>query len=67
MHEYRCRFCPGVLLKSDATYGRVETICRRCGRYQTVFLGGFQRRDDLDRPRPLDNGRNQTAHLAVDE
>lgn len=53
MTEYRCRSCNGWLFSSDATVGRVETLCRsgRCGRRQTVFLGGQRSRAEVEQAR----------------
>lgn len=39
--EHRCR-CGALLFRSDAPHGRLEIVCRRCKRRQTIYLGGYK-------------------------
>jgi len=52
MRSYYCR-CGAWLLNSDAEVGRIEVCCRdrRCGRRQTVFLGGKRTAEEVARLR----------------
>jgi hypothetical protein len=46
MNEQRCA-CGALLFRSDAEHGRLEIVCRKCGKRQTVYLGGYQHRPKL--------------------
>jgi hypothetical protein len=41
VNEERCA-CGALLFRSDAERGRLEIVCRKCGRKQTVYLGGYK-------------------------
>lgn len=53
MNEARCPSCGALLFRSDAEHGRLEIVCRKCGRKQTVYLGGYKARAALDRRAPV--------------
>lgn len=52
--QHRCSTpgCGVLLLVQYAdprNWGRVECRCRRCGRVNTIYLGGYQRRESEER------------------
>jgi len=44
--EHRCA-CGALLFRADAERGRLEIVCHKCRKKQTVYLGGYQRRPRL--------------------
>lgn len=51
---YRCRTpdCGQVLLElrpDPRNYGQIRVQCKHCRAFQTVYLGGYQRRADGER------------------
>jgi uncharacterized Zn finger protein (UPF0148 family) len=52
VNEARCPSCGALLFRSDAEHGRLEIVCRKCGRKHTVYLGGYKALPRLTAARP---------------